>query len=121
MAYSAKTLTTDNSQTRESHRFQLPLSNDLTLKNSFTSLTHCSLYYNWRNIRDVYNNNEFSYPHLASNKTHRIKLPDGSYDISDINNYIRFTMIQNGYNKDVVKFLVSTFIQTQYFIVLLYL
>ena len=28
-------------------------------------------------------------------------MPDVSYDISDINNYIRFTMIQNGYNKDL--------------------
>ena len=28
-------------------------------------------------------------------------MQDGSYDVSDIKNYIRFTMIQNGYNKDV--------------------
>ena len=30
-----------------------------------------------------------------------MKMPDGSYDITDINNYIRFTMIQNEYNVDV--------------------
>ena len=28
-------------------------------------------------------------------------MPDGSYDISDINNYICFIMIMNAYNKDV--------------------
>ena len=101
MVYSAITLTTDNSKTKEPHKYILNLSNDLTLKDSLTSLTHCSLYYTWRNIKDIYNNNEFSYTHLASNKTHQIKIPDGSYNITDINNFIRFTMIQNGYNKDV--------------------
>lgn len=101
MAYSAITLTTNNSKTSEPHKYKLTLSNDLTLKDSLISLTHCSLYYTWRNIKAIYNNNVFSYKHLPSSKTHTIKIPDGSYEISDINNYIRFTMIQNGYNKDV--------------------
>ena len=70
MAYSAITLTTNNSETSEPHKYRLALSNDLSLRNSLVSLTHVSLYYAWRNIKASYNNNKLSYKHIASNKKH---------------------------------------------------
>ena len=101
MAYSAITLTTKNSGTSDPHKYKLSLSNDLMLKDSLISLTHCSLYYTWRNIKSIYNNNTFSYKHIPTNTIHSHVIPDGSYEISDINNFIHFTMIQNGCNKTV--------------------
>ena len=99
MAYSGITLTTNSSLTSASHKYKLALSNNLTLRNSLVSLTHCSLYYTWRNIKASYNNNELSYKHIKSNRTHHITIPDGSYSILDINYFIRFTMVQNAYTK----------------------
>ena len=100
MAYSAITLTTSNSKTKHPNKYSLKLSNDLTLKDSLVSLTHCSIYYTWRNVKSMYNNNTLSYKHKPSNKTHDITIPDGSYSIDDLSNYIHFTMVQNSYAKD---------------------
>ena len=63
------------------------------------SLTHCSIYYTWRNIKASYGNNTASYRHIPSNKTHTVTIPDGSYSIDDLSNYIHFTMVRDGYAK----------------------
>ena len=54
--------------------------------------------YAWFNVSSVYNNNTISitFPYLATTKTLDIVLPDGFYQISDINNYIQLQMIANG-------------------------
>lgn len=54
--------------------------------------------YAWFNVSSAYNNNTISitFPYLATTKTLAIVLPDGFYQISDINNYIQLQMIANG-------------------------
>jgi len=64
------------------------------------ALSSCTIYYSWRNITSLKNNNQFSIIHpatLATNVTLDITIPDGGYEIADINNYLKWYLITNGY------------------------
>jgi hypothetical protein len=63
------------------------------------ALGSCSIYYSWRNITSALNNNSFQiiHPKTGGTDTLTITLPDGGYEISDINNYLRWYLITNGY------------------------
>ncbi len=64
------------------------------------ALGSASLFYSWRNITAAKGNNTFSIIHPATgatNVTLDLTLPDGGYEISDINDYIKFYLITNGY------------------------
>ena len=52
---------TENSRTNEPHRFRLTLADKLNLKdvNKDMVLAKVSIYYIWKNIKSVYNNNKF--------------------------------------------------------------
>ena len=52
---------TENSRTNEPHRFRLTLADKLKLKdvNKDMVLAKVSIYYIWKNIKSVYNNNKF--------------------------------------------------------------
>ena len=51
-------------------------------------LVNLSIYYNWKNIKTEYNNNEFKIS--ASTWSETFDLPDGSYTIDDIQDYFEF-------------------------------
>ena len=66
--------------------------NRLDLRSNKTiSLANLSLYYTWENIKSVYNNNKFKISGPTWAET--FNLPDGSYEISDIQDYF-LKMIQ---------------------------
>ena len=77
-------MNTENSTTNEPHKFRLPLSDKLNLKNpnKNIALVNLSIYYTWKNIKSAYNNNKFKISASAWNDT--FGLPDGSYSIADI-------------------------------------
>jgi hypothetical protein len=56
------------------------------------------MYYSWFNITSVAQNNSLTYTWTsgAVTTTYTILIPDGLYEISVINNYCQFVMIQNG-------------------------
>jgi len=65
------------------------------LKNCKIALASLQMYYCWVNINaSVYNNNKFSYV-WSNGTTYDITLPDGNYEISDINYYLQLSMIAN--------------------------
>ena len=80
----------ENSKTNESHRFKLDLADKLNLKNPKKNmvLVNSSIYYTWKNIKSEYNNNKFKIFSPTWNET--FDLPDGSYSISDIQDYFEF-------------------------------
>ena len=82
-------MNTENSKTNEPHRFKLDLA-DRNLKNpnKNMALANLSIYYTWKNITSEYNNNKFKISALTWNDT--FDLPDGSYSISDIQDYFEF-------------------------------
>ena len=83
-------MTTENSKTNESHRFNLDLADKLNLKNpkKYIASVNLSIYYAWKNIKSKYNNNKFKISAPTWNET--FDLPDSSYSISDIQDYFEF-------------------------------
>ena len=83
-------MNTENRKTNESHRFKLDVADKLNLKNRKENmgLVNLSIYYMWKNIKSEYNNNKFKKSAPTWNET--FDLPDGSYSISDIQDYFEF-------------------------------
>ena len=83
-------INTKNSKASESHRFKLDLTDKLNLKNPNRNiaLVNLSIYYTWEDIKSEYNNNKFKISASTWNDT--FDLPDGSYSISDIQDYFEF-------------------------------
>ena len=52
------------------------------------ALANLSIYYTWKNVKSIYNNNKFKISAPTWNET--FDLPDGSYDISEIQDYIEY-------------------------------
>ena len=85
-------MNTENSQTNEPHRFKLDLTDKINLKNpnKNMALANLSICYAWKNIKSKYSNNKFKICAATWNDT--FDLPDGSYSISDIQDYFEFIM-----------------------------
>ena len=83
-------MNTKNSKTNESHRFKYDLIDKLNLKNlnKNMALGSLSIYYTWKNVKSTYNNNKFKISAPTWNET--IYLPEGSYIISEIQDYVEY-------------------------------
>ena len=83
-------MNTENSKTNEPHRLKLDLTDKLNLRNpnKNKALANLSIYYTWKNIKSKYNKNKFKIFAPTWNDT--FDLPDGSYSISDIQDYFEF-------------------------------
>ena len=79
-----------NSKTSESNKCIYQFTDKLNLKNSNESMTlaNLSIYYTWNYIKSEYNNNKFKISAPTWNDT--FDLPNGSYSISDIQNYFEY-------------------------------
>ena len=85
-------INTENSKTSEPHRFRLYFTDKLDLRRSKTvALANLSIYYTWENKKSRYENNKFKISGSTWSET--FDLPDGSYKISDIQDYF-LKMIQ---------------------------
>ena len=83
-------MNTKNSKTNEPHRFKNDLIDKLDLKNPNRNmaLANLSIYYTWKNVKPIYKNNKFKISAPIWNDT--FDLPDGSYNIPAIQNYIEY-------------------------------
>ena len=79
-----------NSKTSEPNRFKYDLTDKLDLKipNKNMALGNLSICYTWKNVKSTYNNNQFKISAHTWNET--FDLPDGPYNISEIQNYIEY-------------------------------
>ena len=77
----------ENSRTSEYHVLVLKLADKLDLRRGQKSvaLSNLSIYYTWKNIKISYKNNKFKIS--APTWSDEFELPDGSYSISDIQDY----------------------------------
>ena len=77
-----------NSKTNEPNRFKYDLIDKLDLKNpnKNMALGNLRIYYTWKNVKSTYNNNKFKISAPTWNET--FDLPDGLYNISEIQDYI---------------------------------
>ena len=85
-------MNTKNSKTSEPLRFRYNLIDKLDLKNrnKNMALANLSIYYTWKNVKSIYNNNKFKISAPTWNDT--LDLPDGSYNIPAIQNYIEYVI-----------------------------
>lgn len=88
-------LTTTNSSTSDPNKFSYRLSNSMVLKDNLICLSNLNIYYTWRNFKEEYDNTSLEYVYIPKNVTVPIKIPDGSYDIKQLNNVIHHFMKQN--------------------------
>ena len=83
-------MNTENSKTNEPHRFILSLGDKVNLKDPSKNmaLANLSTYYTWKNIKSAYSNSKLKVS--APSQNDEFDLPDGSYSIEDIQDYIEF-------------------------------
>ena len=64
----------------------------LNLKNPNKNmvLAYLSIYYTWKNIKSEYNSNKFKI--CAPTWNYELNLPDGSYCVSDIQDYFEYVI-----------------------------
>lgn len=72
--------------------------NSVVLKNKYIAVSSISMYYSWFNITSNLGNNVFTYTWTGgvTTTTYTINIPDGLYEISDLNNLIQYECIKNG-------------------------
>ena len=88
-------MNTKNSKTNEPHRLKYNLIDKLDLKNrnKNMALAILSIYYTWKNVKSIYNNNKFQISAPTWNDT--FDLTDGSYNIPAIQNYIKYIITKH--------------------------
>ena len=83
-------MNTLNSKTNESNKFIYRVTDKLNLKNpdKNMALANLSIYYTLKNIKSEYNNNKFKTS--APTWNDEFNLADGSYSVSDIQDYFEY-------------------------------
>ena len=93
-------MNSENSRASEPHILILKLTDKLDLRRGEKSITlsNLSIYYTWKNIKSSYNNNKFKIS--APTWNDKFELPDGSYSVSDIQDYFEYILKKHGENID---------------------
>ena len=80
-------MNSENSKMSKMHVLILKLTNKLDLRTGekTIALSNLSTYYKWKNIKSSYNNNKIKIS--APTWSDKFELPDGSYSVSDIQDY----------------------------------
>ena len=83
-------MNSESSKTSEPHILILNLTDKLALSRGekIIPLSNRSIYYTWKNIKSSYKNNKFKI--LAPTWNNKIELLDGSYSISNIQDYFEY-------------------------------
>ena len=93
-------MNSENSTTSEYYVLVLKLTDKLDLRRGQKSvvLSKLSIYYTWKNIKSLYNNNKLkiSVPTWSD----EFDLPDGSHLISDIQGYFEYILEKHNENLD---------------------
>ena len=77
-------MNSENSKTSKPHVLLLKLTGKLALRigEKIIALSNLIIYYTWKNIKTLYNNNKFKISAPAWND--KFELPDGLYSVSNI-------------------------------------
>ena len=94
-------INSENSKTSKPHVLTLKLTNklDLRMGEKVIALSNLNIFYTWKNIKSLYNNNKFKIS--APTWSNKFELPDGSYSISDIQDY--FDYVLKKHEEDIAK------------------
>ena len=93
-------MNSENSKTSEPRVLILMLTDKLDLRRGkkIIASSNLNIYYTWKNIKSSYNNNKFniSVPKWID----KFELPDGSYYVSNIQDYFEYILKKHGENID---------------------
>ena len=91
-------MNSENGKTSKQNVLILKLTDklDLRIGEKVIALSNLSIYYTCKNIKSSYNSNEFKISALTWNE--EFKLPDGSYSVSDIQDYFVYILKKQGEN-----------------------
>ena len=83
-------MNSENSKTSKPHVLKLKLTDklDLRLDKKVVAISNLSIHCTWKDLKDAYNNNKFKISAPTWNE--ELKLPDGSYSVSDIQDYFEY-------------------------------
>ena len=90
----------ENSKISKPHFLILKLTDKLDFRRDekIIALSNLSIYYTWKNIKSSYNDNKFKISALTWND--KFELPDGSYSVSNIQDYFEYILKKHGENID---------------------
>ena len=93
-------MNSENSKTSKPNVLKLKPTDklDWRLDKKVVAISNLSIYYTWKNIKDAYNNNRFKISAPTWNE--EFKLPDGSYSVSDIQDYFEYIIKKRGEDID---------------------
>ena len=93
-------MNSENRKTSEPYIFKLKLTDklDLQIGEKVIALSNLSICYTWKNIKSSYNNNKFKISAPSWNE--EFTLPDGSYSVSDIQDYFEYILKKHRENRD---------------------
>ena len=93
-------MNSENSKNSKPHVLILKLTDKLDLRRGekIIALSNLGIYYTWKNIKSSYNNNKFKIS--APTWNDEFELPDGSYSVSDIQDYFEYILKKHGENTD---------------------
>ena len=69
---------------------------DLTKGEKSIALSNLGIYYTWKKLKSTYSNNKFKIP--APRWNNKFELPDGSYSVSDIQDYFEYILREHREN-----------------------
>ena len=92
-------MNSENSKTSKPHTLKLKLTDKLVprIGEKVIALSDLSIYYTWKNIKNSYNN---KFKISAPTWNEEFTFPDGSYSISDIQDYFEYILKKHGENTD---------------------
>ena len=93
-------MNSENSKTSEHNVLVLKPTDKLNLRRGqkTVALSNLSIYYTWKNVKSSYNNNKFKIS--APTWREEFKLPDGSYSVSDIQDYFQYILKKHSESVD---------------------
>ena len=93
-------MNSENSKTSEHNVLVLKPTDKLDLRRGqkTVALSNLSIYYTWKNVKSSYNNNKFKIS--APTWREEFKLPDGSYSVSDIQDYFQYILKKHSESVD---------------------
>ena len=93
-------MNSENSKTSKPHILILKLTDKLDLRRGekIIALPNLNVYYTWKNINSSYNYNKFKIS--APTWNDKFELPDGSYSVSNIQDYFEYILKKHGENTD---------------------
>ena len=89
-----------NSKTNDPHRLLLNVTDKINLKRKYVALWNLSIYYTWKNIKRSHKHNECKISGPICNE--KFELPDGSYSISDFQDYFEYVFSKNVHKRLII-------------------